>query len=71
MQPKTNPGEEEYLTVLMHNVIFVTTTVAGSSRQIISNILRQAALELEGEGGVIQGHAKAAVITYQNINQTI
>lgn len=55
MQPKTNPGEEEYLTVLTHNIIFVTTTVPGSSRQIILDILRQTVLELEGEGGMIQG----------------
>lgn len=71
MQPKANLEEEEYLTVLMYNIVFVVSTVPGSSRQIILDILRQALSELGEEERMMQGHAKAAVISYQNINQTI
>ena len=35
------------------------------------DILRQALPELGEEGAMMQGHAKAAVIAYQNINQAI
>lgn len=71
MQPKANLEEEEYLTVLMYNIVFVVSAVPGSSRQIILDILRQALSQLGEEGRMRQGHAKAAIISYQNINQTI
>lgn len=54
----------------MHNMVFAISTIPGSSRQIL-DILRQALLDVEGGGEMMQGHAKAAVISYQNINQTI
>lgn len=54
----------------MHNNI-VISTIPGSSRQIILDILRQALSELWEKGGMMQGHAKAVVISYQNINQTV
>lgn len=53
-QPKANLGEEKYLTVLMHNTILVISTVPGSSRQIILDILRETLLELGEEGGTMQ-----------------
>lgn len=58
MQPKANLEEEEYLTVLMYNIVFVVSTVPGSSRQIILDILRQALSELGEEERMMQGHAK-------------
>lgn len=58
MQPKANLEEEEYLTMLMYNIVFVVSTVPGSSRQIILDILRQALSELGEEERMMQGHAK-------------
>lgn len=55
----------------MHSIIFVISIIPGSSRQIILDILQQALLELGTEGRIMQGHAKAAVISHQNTNENI
>lgn len=55
----------------MHNIIFVISIIPGSLRQIILDILQQALLELGMEGRIMQGHAKAAVISHQNLDENI
>lgn len=68
MQPTANLGEEEYLTVLMHNIIFVISAIPGSSRYRILHVWGKDLLELRKEEEIMPGHAKAAVISYQNKN---
>lgn len=70
-QPIADLGEEEYLTVLMHNIIFVISAIPVSSRQRILYVWGKALLELRKEEEITQGRAKPAVISYQNKNQTI
>lgn len=41
------------MTVFMHSITFVISTIPGSSRQLILDILQQALLELGAEGRVM------------------